>query len=279
MFSFQPVPEKPLAEYLREHLDAPRWGNAMQVVPFLVWLSGLGSPLDSILEIQERGIPHGNADHVIWSLASWSAFRKGDGDFSVQSAKAKETLPEFARQMASRFSRLDHHRLADLTEQEALILSQWCDPYLLEIGKSIKGKESHVLPSKLAHYIYPSLLPAYDLAEVESKVLRLLLHVEGRRLPKSYGAYLRLSNWILRQFKEQGSLNQAGDMLFDHLRKDGGIQMLSLDLNRDRIRPYLDSIIAEYTLVQMANELKSKTGNVRVLFRLDTESRVAHRDL
>jgi hypothetical protein len=120
---------------------------------------------------------------------------------------------------------------------------------LSRFGRDVKGQGSCVLPSKTAHLLLPGFVPAYDLGVIVNTTMANLVEDTD-----SMTSYLCLCWWVLRRFREEGMLQQARNRVADHLMSDWALRVL---LPTDAILNHwllgsLDSVVAEYTLIQMA---------------------------
>lgn len=239
--------DKPLATYLNIYLGDPKWVHAPQVVPLLLWLAQNRSEL---LNRPDQVLPAGVQTHLVQSLQTWTAFRKA----RTLNAKAHfvRELPGFTKELVSGFV-AGKNRLANYTLEEVRRLETTCDKQFKDFGRKVKASKhySAVLPSKTAHLLFPSLIPAYDVEVIQHQVLRM---IPARTMPDraSYSTYLCLSWWVLQKLRDEGALETCARSVLDELHKHWLIETLHPGPLPDVLLELIDSFISEYTLIGMS---------------------------
>ena len=242
MFKWVGPREHPM-EYLERYLAEPQWVHAAYVLPLVAWQlrSGHG--------IAEHEIPDRAADHLIWSLRAWSAFR-GSGSFEDKAARFRAQLPKLVRGVAAAIGKTHANRLADVGTPAVSQFAEDLERAFLAMARDVKENMSFVLPSKAAHLVFPSMIPAFDMEVVRDMVLEDLLppRIAYR---KSFATWLRLCCCVLQEFKSDGTLAEAGRMVRDALLGDWAMEQLqpAHPPRTDAVLPLLDSFVAEYTLI------------------------------
>jgi hypothetical protein len=187
----------------------------------------------------------GMHDHLVGSLRNWSAFRGVKRSFEDIRKKLVTHLPKFIRDIQD----LPGSRLflSDVSSDEIESFANAVEALMRKFGHDVKGHESCVLPSKTAHMLLPTLVPAYDNLVVGDAMRKIL--------PRSSGMirYLKTAWWVLRRFREEGTLQDARDLLADSMLKHWLVRTLRPQ-NPPAENPLawsLDSVLAEYTIIQM----------------------------
>lgn len=229
-----------MLDFLRRYLADPYWDHAIQVLPFV---AALGDRAE--LPFWPNGeISDAVFRHLCWSLSEWSAFR-GAGTLDEKKARLHDQLPAFLRDVqtaapAARLSAVPEARVAQLAED-------WIAAF---DALRVKESASHVLPSKAAHLLLPTLVPAYDQQVIAGQVLPAVL---PRRAGRNFQTYVQLCWWVLDQLCREGSLDSAAALVRDHLAADWLVR--SLGATRPDPTSFvarsLDSLVAEYTLIGM----------------------------
>ena len=77
---------------------------------------------------------------------------------------------------------------------------------------ALKGTDSCVLPSKTAHFLLLGLVPAFDRQVIRDNVLWWLA-------PRAQNmeSYLLMCWWVLQQFREEGTLEQARESVAGYM--------------------------------------------------------------
>lgn len=243
MFEFTGQP-LPMLEYLGGYFENPEWDHALDIVPMAVAAPPAAWPLWQAEALQGEGLQN----HLLRSLRHWSAFRPLQSERRAEAEAALcERLPEFIADVQA----LEHARLhlSEVPDGGIWPLAQALEARLSEFGQEVKGQGSCVLPSKTAHLLLPGFVPTYDIGViVKTAMVNLVENTD------SMTSYLCLCWWVLRRFREEGTLQQARDRVADHLMSDWALRVL---LPTDAILRHwqlrsMDSVVAEYTLIQMA---------------------------
>jgi hypothetical protein len=248
MFAFDKRPAEPLVFYLEAYLSEPAWAHAVHVVPLLAWLSKAWA--DGRGPWPPRNLPGGALKHLQWCLRGWSAFR-GAGGLEEKIAAFEHHLPRFIDDLTGVLTGAGKYRLAKFDEGDLEGLGDACDGLFPAFSARVKGNARVVLPSKTAHLLFPSVIPAYDRAVVREEVLDSLMpgRMRGRLL---YRTYLRASWWILGQLEAESSLGRAGRRTLESLRGDWVIEVLEPSFPSETALPLLDTFVSEYTLIGLA---------------------------
>ena len=251
MFAFvDPSLTKPMSAYLDLYLADPWWGHALQVVPFLAAL-GERTGLPFWGDNFERELLH----HLVWSLDQWSAFRN-KGTHAEQRAALEAGLPQL---IGSIQQAAPAACLADVPEERL----QSFTSAVVDALRAFAGHEeaSFVLPSKTAHLLLPTLVPAYDGAVVVDQVLSRLFPARTRDA-KTYATWLSLCWWVLQLFRREGTLAAARGQVFKSLMDDWRVRVLDAakPTATSFVASCLDSYLAEYTLIGMYHDVKRRAG-------------------
>jgi hypothetical protein len=233
-----------MLETLVQYLRHPYWCHANDIVPMVAMTPDEDWPLWHAEAIEDNRLRR----YLIASLSYWQAFRRPN------TARVGDWYAAFRRHL-TRFildvQGLPGARLC-LSEISAAEIRRFAGALadrLVAFGLDAKGVNSCVLPSKTAHFFLLGLIPAYDQSVIRNWVLPTLLR-RGRDMQ----TYVLASWWVLQQFREQGSLDDARAavaryMLEDQLRWTCRLPQPAAD---HRLLMAMDSVIAEYTLIQMA---------------------------
>lgn len=248
MFEFVVGQPHPMLAYLEEYLADPWWCHATDVVPMVAMSPPQGWPLWTAEALHDERV----LTHLIASLKHWRAFRTPRPVADMPGA-LRRNLAEFITDIQA----LSEARpcLSDVTEAGIWRFAAALTGRLRRFGLTVKGSESCVLPSKSAHFLLLGLVPAYD-GEVirDSTLWRLAPRACDMR------SYILMCWWVLQQFQREGTLNEARGAVADY--------MLSQPMPWTRRLPRpapdhwllrsMDSVVAEYTLIQMARSLERR---------------------
>ena len=237
-------PPLPMLPYLDGYVEAPEWDHALDIVPMAVAVPPPAWPHWQPDALRDEGLQN----HLLRSLRHWSAFRplQSERREAAQAALCKH-LPEFIADVQALPNARLH--LTDVPDEGVWPLAQALEARLSRFGRDVKGQGSCVLPSKTAHLLLPGFVPAYDLGVIVNTTMVNLVEDTD-----SMASYLCLCWWVLLRFREEGTLQQARNRVADHLMSDGVLRVLlptDAILNHWLLRS-LDSVVAEYTLIQMA---------------------------
>jgi hypothetical protein len=243
MFEFVGRP-LPMLACLDGYIQAPEWDHALDIVPMAVAAPPPMWPHWQPDTLRDEGLQ----THLLRALRHWSAFRPlGSERRTTAEAALCERLPEFIADVQALPNAQLH--LSEVPDDDIWPLAQALEARLSRFGREVKGQGSCVLPSKTAHLLLPGFVPAYDIGVIVNTTMVNLIQDTN-----SMTGYLCLCWWVLRRFREEGTLQQARDRVADHLMSDWALRaLLPTDaiLNHWLLRS-MDSVVAEYTLIQMA---------------------------
>jgi hypothetical protein len=233
----------------------PQWGHSVHVVPLLAWLSKAG-PLGP-----QGRIPKDVADHLFDALRNWSAFR-GRGFLKAKRARFHRYLPDLVDGVRRSIRLTNETTLADVDPCDIDKLSRSLRGAFKGFQRVKKGKKhSDVLPSKTAHLLFPSMIPAYDDYVVVKWVMK-------RKFPHnipggaSYANWIKVCNWVLRQLEDYGLLREARRLVLRQLiERTWAIKILRPRLPGALLgvgASMLDSFVAEYVLIGLAGSYRGR---------------------
>jgi hypothetical protein len=164
MFEFVRRQRLSMLDFLDQYLDMPEFDHAVDIVPLIAAAPCPAWPLWSDAALCDAGMQ----DHLLRSLSRWSAFR-GAASFSKSWTAFRENLPRFILD----FQRIPEARLhlSEIPENQIETLANSVETRLIRFGRAVKGNDSAVLPSKTAHLLIPSLIPAYDNGVIKNSTL------------------------------------------------------------------------------------------------------------
>ncbi len=234
----------PRLAYLEQYLDWPHWCHATDVVPMIAMTPPEAWPLWNAETIEDEDI----RSHLIDALNHWSAFR------NPNPAVVADRYAAF-RQNLTRFivdvqdlpgARL---RLSEIPEAEIRMFARALTQRLFEFGMDVKGRHSCVLPSKTAHFFLRGFVPAYDEQVIRHTVLPRLA-----RNSWDMQSYVLMSWWVLQQFRREGTLGKARAAVARYMLEEqlGWTSALPQPATDHWLLHSMDSVVAEYTLIQMA---------------------------
>jgi hypothetical protein len=240
MFEFTGRPLRMLA-CLEAYLADAYWCHASDLLEMVVRTPEESWPLWTEEQLRDDAVRR----MLVRVLGRWGGFRNGLG--GQQAALRRELASFIADMQALPGSRL---YLVDVPEAEIEDVVAAAADRLVRFALDVKGTDSPVLASKTAHLLLIPLMPAYDNLMIRSNVLPRLT-----RYGRDMQSYLRMCWWVLRQFRAEGTLEQArarvGAYLVDRCRGRG---RALLDAARDHwLLQALDTVIAEYSLIGMAD--------------------------
>ena len=243
MFHFLRRP-MPMLSYLQAYVADWYWCHSTDVVPMIVAAPAEAWPLWTEEMLRDSRLRR----HLIRALIHWRAFRRPNNRIVPDPYEAfRHHLPDFISDLQSLPG--STLRLADVEDADIEELATAITRRLLRFGWEVKGVESCVLPSKAAHFLLLGLIPAYDRQIIRDQVLRRLLPAST-----DMESYLLLCWWILQQFKAENTLQRARDLVAEYMLGQ------PMEWTRHLPRPArghwllhsMDSVVAEYTLIQMA---------------------------
>ncbi len=241
MFAFNGHQPMSMLEYTDNFLKDPVFDQALDIVPIVAATPSQGWPLWTHDTLYNKGL----LGHLIRSLKSWSAFRGVSLDHLKMQKNLERHLPKFICDIQGRPQA--HLHLSDVPCGEIESLAEYVEKRLSRFGRAVKEEESYVLPSKTAHLLLPTLIPAYDKAVIRQALLTLL------RGASSMSSYMKIAWWVLQKFREEGTLQQARD----HVAQSMLDAWLFRTLQPQNPAPdhwllrSMDSVVAEYTIIQM----------------------------
>jgi hypothetical protein len=243
MFEFTST-SLPMIAYLDQYLDAPYWCHATDIVTMVAYAPAEGWPLWVGDDIEDGDV----RTHVIRSLLHWKAFRNFNRQRVADPYGAfRQHLTEFITDVQATPGA--RPCLSDVEETEIEQFASAITERLFRFSIDVKGRRSCVLSSKTAHFFLPSLVPAYDRQVIRNFVLPSLA-----RNCWDMRSYLLLSWWVLQQFRAEGTLEEARDAVarFMLARQLSWTATLPQPTSDHWLLRSMDSVVAEYTLIQMA---------------------------
>jgi hypothetical protein len=238
MFQFTaPLPMR-LIDHLLAYLEEPEWCHAEQMGRMIVHAPPARGVPDE-RRITATAVQN-SVEHV---LNRWTAYRNHD---SAEVEDPRGILRRHVGPFILGFQDLPGFRLflSDVPEGEILAFARTVRNRCFDFGALVKGRYSGVLGSKTAHFFYPGLVPAYDQKVIRFTVLpRLAWGCSDMR------SYVVMCWWVLQQYIREGTLEEARDVVAEFVldRTD----WMGLAPNHWLLRS-LDSVIAEYTLIQLS---------------------------
>jgi hypothetical protein len=250
MFEFVRAQPMSMLDYLDHYLADPYWCHATDVVPMVAATLPEAWPLWAEEALHDERV----LSHVIQSLGRWRAFRKFNRQ-RVENPRAtlRSHLAAFIIDIQSiPEARL---RLSDVPDTDIEALATTLTARLRRFGVDVKGVDSCVLPSKTAHLLVLPLVPAYDLYIIRDRTL-------CRLAPNAWDmeSYILMCWWVLQRFQEEGTLQEARDQVARYML--GEPMARTRPLPRPQLGHWLlhsmDSIVAEYTLIQMGRTVENE---------------------
>jgi hypothetical protein len=143
--------------------------------------------------------------------------------------------------------------LSDVPESDIEMLADSLTTLLRRFGMDVKGVDSYVLPSKTAHFLLLGLVPAYDIKVICRGTLSRLASNA-----RSMHSYLLMCWWVLQQFRQEGTLDEARDQVARYMLSQQMVWTRHLPRPREGhwLLHSMDSVVAEYTLIQMASTVQ-----------------------
>ncbi len=250
MFRFTAPLPMSLLDYLLDYLEEPEWCHAEQVGRMIVHAPETEGVPDE--QCVKATAVQNSVEHV---LNRWTAYRNHD---ATEVEDPRGTLRQHLAPFILGIQDAPGFRLflSDVPAEEILALAGAVRDRCFDFGSLVKGRYSGVLGSKTAHFFYPGLVPAYDQKVIRFTVLpRLAWGCSDMR------SYVVLCWWIVQEYIREGSLQQARDTVAEFILER--TEWMGLDPDHWLLRS-LDSVIAEYTLIQMSRS----AGDQYVLQRL-----------
>jgi hypothetical protein len=259
MFEFIAGQPRPMLAYLAEYLSDPWWCHATDVVSMVAMSPPQAWPLWTVEGLRDERV----LTHLIRSLNHWRAFRTGR-----PVAGARDALRRHLVEFIADIQALPEARpcLSDVPEAGIRRFATALTARLRRFGLAVKGSESCVLPSKTAHLLLLGLVPTYDREVIRDRTLWWLA-------PRACDmqSYVLMCWWALQQFRREGTLDEARQAVAGYMLS----QPMPLTQWLPRPAPdhwllrSMDSVVAEYTLIQMARSLDQRfllrwAGRVRI---------------
>lgn len=249
MFEFVGGQPRPMLTYLQEYLADPWWWcQATHVVPMVAMSPPQAWPLWPAETLRDERV----LAHLIAGLNRWHAFRTNHPPTDMQGALRRNLVGFIADIQALPEARLC---LSDVSETEIWRFATALTSRLHQFGLAVKGSESCVLPSKTAHFLLLGLVPPYDREIIRDRTLWWLA-------PRACDmrSYVLMSWWALQQYRSEATLNEAREsvaryMLSQPMQWTGWRPRPTLD---NWLLRSMDSVVAEYTLIQMARSLEQR---------------------
>lgn len=255
MFRFTAPQPMSLIDHLLAYLEEPEWCHAEQIGRMIAHAPAAESAPDE-RRITTTAVQN-SLEHV---LNRWTAYRNYD---SSEVEDPRGMLVRHVGPFILGFQDAPGFRLflSDVPEREILAFAGTVRDRCFDFGLLVKGRYSGVLGSKTAHFFYPGLVPAYDQKVIKLTVLpRLAWGCSDVR------SYVVMCWWVLQQYIRKGTFEEARDMVAEFVLDR--TEWMGLVPNHWLLRS-LDSVIAEYTLIQMSRT----AGGRYVLQRLFTRGR------
>ncbi len=256
MFAFLVDQPMPMLAYIEQYLDQPHWCHATDVVPMVAMTPPEGWPLWDADAIEDETV----RSHLIDSLNYWSAFRRPNtAVVADRYAAFRQHLTPFILEVQNLPGASLY--LSEIPETEICGFARGLTQRLVQFGMDVKGVHSCVLPSKTAHFFLLGLVPAYDRRIIRHTVLPQLV-----RNCWDMQSYVLLSWWVLQQFRREGTLDEARAAVPRYMLDEqmGWTHTLPQPAANHWLLQAMDSVVAEYTLIQMARN----AGDGYVLRRL-----------
>ena len=249
MFEFVADQPQPMLAYLEQYIDDWHWCHATNVVPMIALTPPAPWPLWNHDALSGERMQ----THLIRGLSRWRAFRTSRPLRFDPKEALRQQLPAFIYDIQSVVGA--RMCLSDVPESGIQAFAAALTARLRRFGQDVKETESCVLPSKAAHFLLLGLVPAFDREVIQNKTLWWLA-------PRAANmeSYLLLCWWVLQRFRREGTLQAARAAVAEY--------MLSRPMAWTRRLPRpgpdhwllnsMDSVVAEYTLIQMARNVEQR---------------------
>jgi hypothetical protein len=190
--------------------------------------------------------------HLIASLNRWRAFRTNRRVADAQGAFRGNLAGLIADIQAMPEAQ---PCLSEVTEADIRRLAASLTARLRRFGMAVKGSESCVLPSKAAHLLLLGLVPAYDRRIIRDNTLWWLAPRAG-----NMESYMLVCWWVLQQFRREGTLGEARAAVAGYMIKQPlpWTQSLLRPAEDNRLLQSMDTVLAEYSLIQMARTVEQR---------------------
>jgi hypothetical protein len=241
MLEFVAGNDVPMIRFMDAWFQNPTFDQTIDLVPLLAAAPARAWPLWTKDRLGDKGLQ----DHLIRSLRSWSAFRGPAGQRAEMEKELRRRLPAFIADIQRHAQ--TWRCLSDVPENEIRPFAKRVEKQMKGFGQAVKGVGKCVLPSKAAHLLLPTLIPAYD-ETVVGGALRALL-----RGSASMSRYLIIAWWALQRLRDQGNLQAARNRVAECMLSHWFVRTLrppALPKDHTLLRS-LDSVVAEYTVIQM----------------------------
>lgn len=249
MFAFVADQPQPMLAYLEQYLDDWHWCHATDVVPMVTMTPPESWPFWGEDELRS---PHVQA-HLIRSLNHWRAFRTSVRRVDNPQAELRRHLPAFITDIQAIPEAQPY--LSEVPESDIRPLAKALTARLRRFGMAVKGTDSCVLPSKAAHFALLGLVPAFDRQMICDNTLWWLA-------PRAQDmeSYLLLCWWVLQQFRREETLEEARKAVAEYMmsRPMAWTMHLPRPLPGHWLLNAMDSVVAEYTLIQMARNVEQR---------------------
>jgi hypothetical protein len=248
MFEFASGQPRPMLSYLEEYIADPYWCHATDVVPMVAMSPPEAWPLWTAEELRDERVVR----HLIASLNHWRAFRTSRPVADAQGALRRHLAAFIAGIQTIPEARLC---LSDVPEADIRRFTAALAAHLRWFGVAVKGSESCVLPSKAAHFLLLGLVPAYDGRVIRDNTLWWLA-------PRACDvqSYVLMCWWVLQQFRREGALGEARAAVAGYMLRQPlpWTRRLPRPEEDNRLLQSMDSVVAEYTLIQMARTVEQR---------------------
>jgi hypothetical protein len=249
MFEFVDGQPRPMLAYVEEYLADPQWWcQATDVVPMVAMSPPQAWPLWTAEALRDERV----LSHLIASLNHWRAFRTSRPMADMRGA-LRRNLTGFITDIQA----LAEARpcLSDVTEAGIWRFAADLSGRLHRFALAVKGSDSCVLPSKTAHFLLLGLVPPYDREVIRDRTLWWLApHACDMR------SYILMSWWALQQFRREGTLNEAREAVAGYMLSQPmpWTWRIPRPTQENWLLRSMDSVVAEYTLIQMARGLEQR---------------------
>jgi hypothetical protein len=237
-----------MLSYLEEYLSDPHWCHATDVVPMVALSPPEAWPLWTEEALGDERVLR----HLLASLNHWRAFRT-----SRPVADAKGALRRHLAGLIADIQAMPEARLclSEVPESGIRRFAAALAARLRRFALAVKGSGSCVLPSKAAHFLLLGLVPAYDRQVIRDNTLWWLV-------PRAcdFQSYVFLSWWTLQRFRDEGTLDEARAAVATYMLRQPlpWTRRLPRPAEDNRLLVSMDSVVAEYTLIQMARTVEQR---------------------
>lgn len=203
IFKYQGTKRETWENYLKDYLSSPKWDHSAYILPLIAHKKGKSVENDQPLK-----------NHIWWCLKDWSALR-GHKDFNKIQERYYKYVVQFYNKIRDRgFDKISSIN-SDKIDKEAEEISK----IIQDCSKAIKGVKSPVFGSKLCHFLFLPLVPAFDNEVIKNCVLKKVL--KKSRVTNNYKTYFILCWWVIQEMKSEKSLGKCMEYYIDSLKKEG----------------------------------------------------------